>query len=75
MSSALLVAVTDDDVRLYSVTKAAELLGVHRSWLYRQIGAGLLPVVELGSTRAKTRIKATDLRDFIASRTHPAVAS
>lgn len=59
-----------DSVRLYSVKDAAERISMSERWLYLRIAAGEIPVVELGGTRAKTRIRADDLQAFIDSRTH-----
>lgn len=58
---------------LYSVTRAAELLDVSRDTVYRLINRRVLPVVELGNGRAKQRIPAKALAEFIEKRTHPAI--
>lgn len=57
-------------VRLYPVAAAAELLGVSRYYIYDRINQGLLPVVELGTGRAKQRVRADDLQAFIDARTY-----
>ena len=54
---------------LYSVAKVAQLLDVSTDYVYRAIKAGSIPVVELGSTRAKQRVKASALQKFIDDRT------
>ena len=59
---------TVEAVRLYSVTTVAERLEVSRVWVYERIKSGELSVVELGSTRAKQRIRADVLQSFIDSR-------
>ena len=56
-------------VRLYSVAAVAERLEMSRDWVYDQINAGKLRAVELGDTRAKTRVRADDLQAFIDART------
>jgi excisionase family DNA binding protein len=58
-----------DAVRLYSVAQAAEQLSVSRYYIYDRINEGLLPVVELGTGRAKQRVRADDLQAFIDART------
>jgi predicted DNA-binding transcriptional regulator AlpA len=58
-----------DAVRLYSVAAVAEHLGMSRVWVYAQINTGKLRTVELGSTRAKTRVRSDDLQAFIDART------
>jgi len=61
---------TGEAVRLYSVAAVADLLGMSRGWVYERISKGELAVVELGSTRAKQRIRADVLQAFIDARTH-----
>jgi excisionase family DNA binding protein len=56
-------------VRLYSVTSTAQLLEVSRDYVYDQIKSGALVVTELGSNRAKQRIRADVLQAFIDGRT------
>jgi excisionase family DNA binding protein len=56
-------------VRLYSVATVADLLEVSTDFVYDRIKSGVLPVVELGDTKAKQRIRADALQDFIDSRT------
>jgi excisionase family DNA binding protein len=63
------MSTTVEAVRLYSVAAVAEHLGMSRVWVYAQINGGKLRAVELGSTRAKTRVRADDLQAFIDSRT------
>lgn len=57
-------------VRLYPVAKAAEMLGVSVYYMYDRIHNGDIPVVELGTGRAKQRVRADDLQAFIDSRTY-----
>lgn len=57
-------------VRLYPVSKAADLLGVSVNYIYDRIQEGVIPVVELGTGRAKQRVRADDLQAFIDSRTY-----
>jgi excisionase family DNA binding protein len=59
----------EDGVRLYSVRTVAERLEMSRDWVYAQIRAGRLRAVELGDTRAHTRVRSDDLRAFIDART------
>lgn len=59
-----------DAVRLYPVSKAAEVLGVSVNYVYDRIQNGDIPVVELGEGRAKQRVRADDLQAFIDSRTY-----
>ncbi|MFI8597727.1 helix-turn-helix domain-containing protein [Rothia koreensis] len=58
--------------RLYKVAEAAEILGASPSYIYARLDDGTLPYVDLGqgTTRAKTRIRATDLETFITDRTY-----
>ncbi|TFC92078.1 MULTISPECIES: helix-turn-helix domain-containing protein [Cryobacterium] len=56
-------------VRLYSVAAAATQLDMSRVWVYDQIKAGKLRVVEFGDTRPHQRIRADDLQKFIDART------
>lgn len=60
---------TIETVRLYSVASAATVLETSTDYVYDRIKEGALPVVELGSTRAKQRIRADDLQAFIDART------
>lgn len=56
--------------RQYSVKAAADLLGVSVYYIYDRIEDGSLPRrVDLGGTRAKYRIPASDLQRFIDERT------
>ena len=56
--------------RQYSVTAAADLLGVSVQYIYDRMNDGSLPRrVDLGGTRAKYRIPASDLQKFIDKRT------
>jgi hypothetical protein len=58
-------------VRCYSVATVAEMLEVSKVWVYDRINSGdLLPVVELGSSRSKQRIRADVLQAFIDKRTY-----
>jgi excisionase family DNA binding protein len=50
------------DRLLYRVPEAAELLGVSRAFLYREIAAGRLKPVKLG---VSTRIPAEELRRYV----------
>jgi len=60
---------TVEAVRLYSVAAVADRLQVSENWVRKQITEHKLRAVELGSTRAKTRVRADDLQAFIDSRT------
>lgn len=60
---------TVEAVRLYSVTAVADRLETSETYVRKQIHDGRLRAVELGSTRAKTRVRADDLQAFIDSRT------
>lgn len=56
--------------RQYSVKSAAELLEVSVQYIYDRIDDGELPRrLDLGGTKAKYRIPATDLQAFIDNRT------
>ncbi len=59
-----------ETVRLYPIAKAAEVLGIGRTFMYQLVNSGQIRVVELGNTRAKQRIRADDLQAFIESRTY-----
>lgn len=58
----------EDEVRAYSVPRLAELWDVSAGWIYKQIRAGDLPVVEFGDRRAKTRVAHPDAVSFLRSR-------
>lgn len=56
--------------RQYSVKAAADLLGVSTEYIYSRMKDGELPRrLDLGGTKAKYRIPASDLQRFIDSRT------
>lgn len=56
--------------RQYSLKSAAEILETSVDYVEDRIKDGSLPrIVDLGSTRAKYRIPASDLQRFIDSRT------
>lgn len=56
--------------RQYSVKAAADLLGVSTEYIYLRMKDGSLPRrLDLGGTKAKYRIPASDLQRFIDSRT------
>lgn len=60
------------DVELYSVTRAAEILDCSDMHVYRQIAAGELRAADIGSPgsgRPKTRIRSDDLADYIDRKT------
>jgi excisionase family DNA binding protein len=50
------------DRLLYRIPEAAQMLGVSRAFLYREIAAGRLKTVKLG---AATRIPAEELRRYV----------
>ncbi|MCT1366590.1 helix-turn-helix domain-containing protein [Rothia sp. p3-SID1597] len=56
--------------RLYTVKEAAEQLGVSIPFIYKRIEKGHIPYVDIGIGRAKTRIRATDLENYIQAHTH-----
>lgn len=58
-----------ETVRLYSVVRAAEILGTSDDYVYDRINEGKLRAVELGTGRAKQRVRADDLQAFIDART------
>jgi excisionase family DNA binding protein len=62
--------IVSETVRLYKVTEVMQILSVGHTYVYDLINSGRLPVVELGSTRAKQRVRADDLQAFIDQRTH-----
>jgi len=53
---------------LYSVARAAELLDVSTDYVYKAIREGRLASVELGTERAKRRVSAAALEEFIVAR-------
>lgn len=57
-----------ESVRCYSVAAVAERLSMSQVWVYGEIKAGRLPVVEFGSTRKHQRVRADELQAFIDSR-------
>lgn len=66
--------------RQYSVKSAAQMLDTSEDYVLARIKDGSLPrIVDLGSSRSKLRIPASDLQRFIDSRTSdsrkPAVAA
>lgn len=61
-------------VRLYSVVKAAEILGTGDDYVYARIKDGSLRTVQLSSGKSKRRIRADDLQAFIDSRTQGGAA-
>jgi excisionase family DNA binding protein len=59
------------EVRLYSVTEAARILDCSDMHVYRQIGAGELHAIDIGtpgSGRTKSRIRSDELDDYINRR-------
>jgi excisionase family DNA binding protein len=60
------------NVKLHSVTQVAEILDCSDMHVYRQIAAGELRAVDIGSAgsgRPKTRIRSDDLADYIERKT------
>jgi excisionase family DNA binding protein len=55
--------------RLLSVAAVADSLSVSRDTVYRLIASGQLPAVDVGTGRAKTRIRETDLNVWVDGRT------
>ena len=56
--------------RQYSVKSAAKVLDTSEDYVLDRIKDGSLPrIVDLGSSRSKYRIPASDLQEFIDSRT------
>lgn len=53
------------DLALYTVAEVADLWRVHRATVYRLIADGELATVNIGQGRAKTRITARALADYI----------
>lgn len=53
--------------RVYSITEAAQALGIHRTSLYRLINAGSIPTVRVTPGRQVITVEA--LESYIASRT------
>jgi excisionase family DNA binding protein len=58
-----------DQRRLYSVAQVAELLGTGTDYVYDRIKSRVFPIVELGDTKSKQRIRADDLQKFKDART------
>jgi excisionase family DNA binding protein len=66
------------NVRLYSVTQVAEILDCSDMHVYRQIAAGELRAVDIGSSgsgRPKSRIRSDDLADYIDRKTRAAAGT
>lgn len=55
-------------VRLYTIAEVAEVLRVSTDYVYDRIREGVLARVDLGTSRAKQRIRADVLQKFIDSR-------
>jgi hypothetical protein len=51
------------------MTSAAFILDISLSTMYELAATGVLPRVELGTTKGKQRIRAVDLGEFIDART------
>ena len=70
------MASKDDEIeRLLSVSTVANLMGMSRGWVYKQIAARrITAVVELGDGKPCQRIKLSDYNAFIASRTFVSAA-
>jgi excisionase family DNA binding protein len=51
--------------RLLSVRQVAERLGLSRSQVYRMVGDGRLPAVQLGDRGASLRIDEAELRAWL----------
>ena len=54
--------------RLFSISEAAGLLGVGKTFMYSLVNSGTIRVIELGTGRMKQRIRADDLQRFIDER-------
>ena len=52
-------------LQLLSVSEVGELLGMGRSWVYKQIKSGQMPSVQLGGS---VKVKREDLEDYIENR-------
>lgn len=67
---------TDELVRLYSVAQLAELWDVSRQYVYDEIAAGRLAVVQLSNgDRDKSRVSAIEAARWIAERTMQSVTA
>lgn len=63
-----MTAGSDEAVRLYSVAELAKLWGVGETYIYDEIRAKRLPIVQLGrGDRNKARIRATDAKAWVAA--------
>lgn len=59
--------VVDESIRLYPVADLARLWSVSREYVYEEIRAGRLPVVEMGNgDRSKARVSSVDAARWIA---------
>lgn len=56
-------------IRPYRVAEVAELLDVHESTVYRDIDAGRLRALRIGSKRGALRILPVDFDAYVASMT------
>lgn len=62
-----MTTLTHEEIRLYTLDEAAELLGVRRSWLRDQVTADAVPHVRLGKVKG-IRFTPDDLVEIIESR-------
>lgn len=62
----------DEPQRLYTIADAAKQLDVSQHYIRDRVRDGTLPYVDLGATgtRAKLRVRATDLDTFINAHTY-----
>ena len=51
----------DDERLVYTVTEAAELLGISRAFAYELVARGDLPVIRLGRRRLVPKVALADL--------------
>lgn len=60
-------------ITVLKIPQVAEILGCSDRHVYRLIDAGALPAVDIsppGSQRSRTRIRFTDVQQYITANTH-----
>ncbi len=55
--------------RLYTVAEVADLWGTSKNYVYDRISSGELTSIDLGTSKAKTRVPESAVNSFLAPRT------